>query len=164
MPTKLDLSEYSPQRPQIAKVSYTHDAMIDLIMANPAISQGALAAHFGYTESWISTVFASEAFQVRLAERKEDIIDPGIRATIEERFKALVYQSMEVLQRKLESPAASDELALATLTVASKALGYGIQKDRLQVSQQFVVQLPPRATSAEAWLEEARPQKEISET
>ena len=34
----------------IARVKYSHDAMIDLIIANPMIPQGQIAQHFGYTQ------------------------------------------------------------------------------------------------------------------
>jgi hypothetical protein len=116
-----------PAKLGIQKVRYTHEAMIDLIISNPWISQNSLAAHFGYSASWISTVFASDAFQARMAERREEIVDPAIKATIEERFKALVLQSMEILKQKLDMPASQvpPSVALKTLEVASKSLGFG---------------------------------------
>lgn len=134
----------------IKKVNYTHDSCIDQIIANPWITQRALAAYFGYTEGWISQVFASDAFQSRLAERKNELVDPTIRATIEERFKALVIQSLEVLKRKLESPIVSDELAIKALDVAAKAAGYGA-KTVPTINNQFVVQVPSKAGSSAEW-------------
>jgi len=115
----------------IAKVSYTHEGMIDIIVANPMISQGELAAHFGYTPAWICQVIASDAFQSRLALRREEILDPTIKATVEERFKALVIRSLEILQQKLSLPANQipDNLALRTVELSSRALGYGAKQD-----------------------------------
>lgn len=115
----------------IQKVSYTHDAMIDLIIANPAVSQNALAAHFGYSASWVSQVIASDAFQARLAERTKDLVDPTIRATVEDRFKALVLRSLDILREKLDNPShtIADNLALRTLELSSRALGYGARHD-----------------------------------
>jgi hypothetical protein len=115
----------------IQKVSYTHDAMIDLIIANPAVSQNALAAHFGYSASWVSQVIASDAFQARLAERTKDLVDPTIRATVEDRFKALVLRSLDILREKLDNPSHTvpDNLALRTLELSSRALGYGARHD-----------------------------------
>jgi hypothetical protein len=111
----------------IAKVKYTHDAMIDLIIANPCVSQGQLALHFGYTQGWVSQVISSDAFQMRLAERKDELVDPTIRQSIEDNFKALVLRSMDILREKLNKPAdaISDTLALRTLELASRAAGYG---------------------------------------
>jgi hypothetical protein len=111
--------------PEIAKVSYTHDAMIDLIIANPMMSQGERAKHFGYTQSWVSIIESSDAFRARLEARKEELVDPTIRATIEERFRALATKSLEVLQKKLESPNVSDNLAIQAASLAAKSLGLG---------------------------------------
>lgn len=113
----------------IAKIRYTHDAMIDLIIAQPSISQNQLALHFGYTASWISTIMCSDAFQARLAERREQLIDPELRQSIEVQFRGLVARSLEILQEKLSKPAANvpDQLALRTLEIASRAAGYGAE-------------------------------------
>lgn len=138
----------------IQKVRYTHDAMIDMIVANPWISQGELARNFGYTEGWVSQVIASDAFQARLAERKNELVDPHLRATIEERFKGLVVRSIEILMRKLEQDKVSDETALKALEIASKAAGYGARGPQVEVKNNFVVQVPPKSHSGEDWARE----------
>ena len=120
----------APQRlpgKAIAKVRYSHDAMIDQIVANPAVSQNQLAAVFGYTPAWVSLVMSSDAFKERLAARKEELVDPVIRASLEERFKALVTRSLEVLQEKLALPSSTipDNLALRAAELGAKALGIG---------------------------------------
>jgi hypothetical protein len=111
----------------IVKVGYTHDAMINLIIADPCVTQYELAAKFGYTASWVSQVISSDAFQSRLAERSAELVDPTIRATIEERFKALVLRSLEILRQKLDKPIEMipDQLALRTLELSARAAGYG---------------------------------------
>lgn len=137
--------EQAPTMGRLAKISYTHDAMIDLLIeasARPGgISQKELAARFGYTESWISNIFASDAFQVRLAVRREQIIDPTLRATVREKFEALARLSIDVLQKKLEKTDVSDQVALRCAELGAKALGVGVQApaapslgvDRLEV-------------------------------
>lgn len=111
----------------IDKIRYSHDAMVDLIVGNPWITQTELAAKFGYTQGWVSQVIASDAFQHRLAERKEQIIDPAIKASFEERLKALALRSHAILMEKLDKPTHQipDALALKSLEMATKALGYG---------------------------------------
>lgn len=111
----------------IAKVAYSHAAMIDLIIANPGISQNALANYFGYTPSWISQVISSDAFQGALAKRREEIVDPLLMATVKEHFDALVLRSLDILQQKLNRPALEipDNLALRALEIGSRAAGYG---------------------------------------
>lgn len=117
----------------IQKVNYSHDAMIDMIIANPAASQGSIALAFGYSQSWVSQVMASDAFQARMAERKDELVDPTIRATVEDRFKGLVLRSMEILKEKLDQPSDKipDNLALRTLELASRAAGYGARMEPL---------------------------------
>jgi hypothetical protein len=111
----------------LKKISYTHDAFIDLIIANPAINQGQIAAHFGYTQGWISNVFASDAFQARLAARREEIVDPVLKATVEEQTKALYIRSLQVLAEKLDKPASTipDQVALRCMELGAKAMGLG---------------------------------------
>ena len=109
----------------IAKVSYTHEAMAELIVANPMISQGDIALHFGMTRGWISQIIASDAFQMRLAELKDKHVSPEIRATIEERFRALVVQSLAVLKEKLDKPTVADNLALRAAELGARGLGAG---------------------------------------
>lgn len=114
----------------VMKVSYTHDAMINLIIADPTISQNQLAAQFGYTAGWVSQIIASDAFQAQLAERTKDLVDPTIRATVEERFKALVLRSLDILREKLDKPASSipDQLVVRSLELGSRAMGYGARE------------------------------------
>ena len=109
------------------RVRYTHDAMIDMIIAEPHVSQNTLAARFGYTPAWVSTIMSSDAFKARLANRREELVDPAILLTIEERFKAVTERSLVVLAEKLSQPAASipDNLALRAAELGAKALGIG---------------------------------------
>lgn len=115
------------QPARLQKVRYTHDAMIDTLIERPEVSQGELAAMFGYTQSWVSIVMSSDAFQARLAERKAELVDPAIQATIEERFRAVTMQSLTILSEKLAKPAASvpDNLALRCAELGAKALAVG---------------------------------------
>lgn len=157
-PTVFDASG----RPTLGKVRYTHDAMIDQIIENPWVSQNELAAIFGYSPGWISTIIASDAFQEKLAARKDELVDPRIRATVEERFRGLVLRSMEVLQEKLSLPAHQIEakVALATLETASRALGYGARDPRAAatVNAQIIVNVPPKAASGEEWAQRHAPE------
>ncbi len=114
----------------IKKTRYTHEAMADLILANPAISQNELAAYFGYSPGWVSTVITSDAFQAFLAEKKERIVDPVLRGAVEESFKGLVLRSIEILRKKLDGDV-DGGFALEVMKHSSKALGYGA---RVQVS------------------------------
>jgi hypothetical protein len=113
------------------KLRYTHEAVIDMIVADPGVSQNKLAATFGYTPGWLSTVMGSDAFKARLAERREEIVDPVLRMSLEERMKALVEKSLEVLAEKLSQPALQvpDNLALRAMELGAKSLGMGQKQE-----------------------------------
>lgn len=134
----------------IARVNYTHDALIDLIIANPKLSQGQLAAHFGYTQPWLSRVMNSDAFLARLAERKKDVVDPVLTLSIDEKLRALADKSLDVVMEKLEATKNPDT-AMKALELTTKALGYGARAQNVAIQQNFVVPMPQKAESSDAW-------------
>lgn len=141
----------------LQRVAYSHDALIDTMLANPFASQGDLARMFGYTQAWISRVINSDAFNARLAERKTELIDPTITATIEEGLKALASVSLNVLLDKLTLNQ-DENLALKTMEVTTKALGYGLKQPTMTpIQNNFVVALPERIQSAENWAQAYNP-------
>ena len=137
------------------KVSYTHDAMIDAMLSNPSISGGELARNFGYTESWISTIRNSDAFQARYAERRKDLVDPVIIASIDERLRAVADKSLERVLDKLTSVIPpSDDFLLQSAKLATGALGYGARPtggNSTQTNVAVVIQVPPKITSSADW-------------
>ena len=80
----------------------------------------------------------------------DEILSPEIRATIEEKFRALVSRSQSVLLEALHTKP-NPALALGVLGTASKALGYGARDVNPQVNVSFVVALPPAAASSDEW-------------
>lgn len=137
--------------PEIATVKYHHDAMIDEIIAFPSISQGELAARFGFTQSWMSIIINSDAFQERLAERKAELIDPKIRASVEQRLEALAKRSLDKLLEKLDT---SQPMSNADLIACAK-LGVGDKNSHRapQVqNNQYVFQIPAQDKSTSGWL------------
>lgn len=135
----------------IARVSYTHDAMIDVILANPSMTQVDLSKYFGYTEGWVSRVMGSDAFNARMAERKGEIVNPGILATMDEKIKGLALHSIDVLQRKLEATSSPD-IAIKSLELATKAMGMGARiSGPTNVQNNYVVALPPKVGNETEW-------------
>lgn len=124
----------------VAKLHYTHQAMVDQILINPAISNEELACMFGYTASWISTVVVSDIFQAKLAARREEIIDPEIRLNVRTQFKGLLERSMEILRKKLDVPAdkVPDQLAIQVAKMAGQSLGFGVKETKVSVQETHV--------------------------
>lgn len=145
------------QRPVIAKASYTHEAMVDMLVAQPMISQAALARHFGYTEGWISRILQSDALREMLAARRKEMIDPLVAQSLEQQFGALASRSAAVLMEKLDLPQVSADVAVKALEVSSRALGYGAQKAGVNIQQNFVVAMPQKSVDGAAWTEEHSP-------
>ena len=144
----------------IEKVGYTHDAMIDCIIANPSVTGGQLAAVFGFTPAWISQVVSSDAFKSRLAERKGELVDPGIAASVEERMEGLLRQSMDVVAEKLFASKDAD-LATKTMEISTKALGFGARDRGAAVNASFVVVMPPAVANVQDWSKQHDPAMQV---
>lgn len=113
----------------ISKIRYTHDGMIDLMIANPHARQRELAATCGVSETWLSVIVNSDAFKAQYEKRRAEVLDPILAVTLKERFEALTVRSLEVLQEKLCKPAdqVPDMLAVKGAEIGAKALGFGAQ-------------------------------------
>jgi len=144
----------------LVRVRYSHDAMIDILIANPTISQNELAKCFGYTVPWVSRVCCSDAFQARLAERKGDLVDPTIKMTLDEKFNALATKSLDIVMDKL-CAVQSVDLAMKALELSTKALGLGARSANVNVQNSFVVALPGKAQTAEDWAKAHGPQSVV---
>jgi hypothetical protein len=104
------------------KLNYSHEAMIDLILAEPSVTNKELAEIFSYSEAWVSHIRKSDSFQARIAERKAVVIDPRIRQNLEDRLAHVATSSIAKIQEKLESSDASAAFALDALGVAVTGL------------------------------------------
>lgn len=152
------ISSAAPTMGRLAKVSYTHLDMIDFILANPAVSHGALAKRYGYSESWVSNIMASDAWQSQFAARRGEIVDPQLAASVEERFRALVLASQEKLMRWLDKPDCPPNVALKALELGARGIeagGFGRpqvqppsppQPDRLEKLADRMVSLMKQST------------------
>lgn len=111
----------------LARISYTHDAMIDALIAKPTITNKELQEMFGYTQQWISKIRWSDAFQARLKDRKDELVNPELMMSIEERIKSIVGRSLEVLEEKLQGDVHDipDNIVIKALELGSKGLGIG---------------------------------------
>lgn len=114
-----------PAAVQIDRISYTHDAVIDFIIANPQASQGQIAAQFGYTPAWMSIIINSDAFQARLRSRRNEVVDPALVATVNDRFKGVLSRSLEKLADLLETPSPPPNVILKAVELGARGLDVG---------------------------------------
>lgn len=151
--------DQSNPKSRLQSLRYTHEAMIDVILANPAIKQNELASTFDKSVPWISRIIGSDSFQAALAKRREEITDPFLVATIEERMRGLAFQSLDIITEKLELTKNVD-LALKGLDIAAKTLGFGARgSGGNQQNTQFIIQLPPKAADSSSWAADHGPVK-----
>jgi hypothetical protein len=141
----------------IARVSYTHDGILDFMLANPGVGKGVIAKHFGYTGAWLSQVTNSDAFLERMAQRKSDLIDPSLVASIDERLRAVATKSLENVLDRLHAPTVDPEFSLEAARMSTKAMGYGARAENLKIQQTFVVAMPQPVVSAKQWAEQVTP-------
>lgn len=106
----------------IIRLTYTHEAMIDLILQEPTVTYEELSEIFGCTKRWISHVVSSDSFKARLAERKSALIDPQISRSLNERLRGVTVKAIDLISEKLSSEDAGAAYALEALGVATSAM------------------------------------------
>jgi hypothetical protein len=121
----LSLGARAPTMGRLEKIRYSHEDMIDYLIANPSVTQDHLAARYGYSVAWVCNIMASDAWKARYAARRAEIVDPGLLQTVEDRFRGLAEQSLAVLQKKLAAPQVSDATVLKAVELGAKGIGLG---------------------------------------
>jgi len=111
----------------VQRLSAAHVALADALIADPSVSHIELAARFEYTAGWIGQVLASEAFQSTLAARRRELVDPALKASIEQQIGGVMQRALEIIREQLAKPSAEvpAAVALRAFEVSSKAAGYG---------------------------------------
>jgi DNA-binding MarR family transcriptional regulator len=107
---------------QLCRLTYTHEAMIDLILQEPTVTVSELAEIFNYSSGWISRVVSSDSFKARLAERKATLIDVHVARTLNERFESVAIHAVEIIGKKLDAEENAN-YAIDALGLATQALG-----------------------------------------
>jgi hypothetical protein len=123
---------------RISGKSLTYDQIVDeLLLSPPSETQGQLARRIGYSESWLSRLIASDAFQSKLASRVEKDIEPERReafklrfASIEEEARGILMASLQKLSERLVDPTGvPDQLIVKSIDSTSRLLGYGARTE-----------------------------------
>lgn len=103
-------------------LKYSHEAMIDLMLQEPTVTHAELATVFGYSTGWVSRVVISDAFRARMAQRRKELIDPIVAATLDHQVRSVTLQSLAVMEKKLEHEE-SPTFAVEVLGVVGTLLG-----------------------------------------
>jgi hypothetical protein len=156
----------SAQSSKVQKVRPWHENVIDEIIASPRITQEELARRFNTSKQYICIIVNSDAFKNRLAERREEIIDPVVSMAVESRFaslddklNAVAASALDKLLDKLESPGpqkVSDLVLAAKVGIGDRNL---VNSKPAVQNNLYVVHLPSPADSTRGWLENAQGRK-----
>jgi len=109
-----------------ANLSHTHDSLMNFMLANPAMKLGDIAAQFGYTQSWLSQLIHSNAFQARLREKQNEMFAASC-LTLAEKMQAVASDALDIVHdHLLETRDAADALKAADTFL--HRLGYAPQR------------------------------------
>ena len=147
-PGPLVAAESTPGKKRYCR--YSHEDMIDYIIANPEAHQGTLAARYGYSQAWICQVMQSDAWQSLAAKRRAEIVDPVLMSSINERFAAMTVRSIQRLMEKLDAPVVSDQVVLKAVELGAKAMGVGGNAAPQVPAQDHLAQLANRLLDLQA--------------
>jgi len=92
-------AELTPEQKhyQVGRLSITHEAIIDWLVANPGKGQkGRCAEVFGITQAWLSTLIHSDAFQAVLRE-KQDVEYQLNVVPLKDKITAVAHEAVEKL-------------------------------------------------------------------
>lgn len=120
-------AEASPKSWSPKALRNWHDAMLDDLVIEPAVTLKELAVRYGVSEQAVGMVVRSDMFQQRLRERRE-ILHAVTDRTVGEKVQRVAGQALDNLHKRLANATAfgvTMDQELQTAEMALKALGYG---------------------------------------
>lgn len=117
---------------QILEVSKPwHEDLAEFLIANPHKSMAEVAAHYGVTAPWLSTVKNSDAFRDYYDARRGEHFS-AVSLSLVEKVSALAELSVEALTKQVSDHTLGAPMAVDTLMnvtdLALKSLGFGAKK------------------------------------
>ncbi len=131
------LSPSAPSKPTIKSLNFSHEAIIRWMLENPQRTLGECAKEFGYTQSWLSIIIHSDAFQSKYAELNGNA-DALVVADIPAKMRGIASMALEGLGDQIEMAVQERTIAprdflLKTSEALLKSLGYG-QKQTVNIN------------------------------
>ena len=104
-------------------MSHKHEDILNYLLLHPTQKMGEVAAHFGVTFPWLSTIVHSHAFQDQLKRRQDEVFNSAVLAPIEDKLGAAAQVTLDAYLEKVPTLTA-DQLISAQDKLLNK-LGYG---------------------------------------
>ena len=102
--------------------TYRHDAIIDIMISCPHMRMQDIAASLGYTKAYLSTITGSDAFQMKLHERRQ-AFESGLEAGSYQRLHELDAQASEIIAKELAKEDADPNFALSVKKTVQQNMG-----------------------------------------
>lgn len=131
---------------QIESVSHTHDQVMNWLVLNPEKYLRECADHFGYTQSWLSTLIHSDVFQAKLKERQDSVFT-HVMQDIPEKLRGLADIAIDQLGTQLESNT-DKNYSLDAFEKILKTAGYGVAKSSAPIQNNNVFMVSREALSS----------------
>lgn len=113
---------------KLVSLSHTHESMLNWLVLNPDRSLRECADHFGYTQSWVSSILHSDLFQAALKQKQLDIA-VRVAQSIPEKLRRAADIGVEKLAEHLEESEDPEFILDATDKILHR-MGYAPQSSR----------------------------------
>lgn len=107
-------------------MSSKHEAILQFMIGNPTLKMSEVAAYFGVTPAWLSTIVHSHAFQDQLARRQDELFEVAIVQELGDKLTAAAHQTIDAYLEQVPTLTA-DQLISAQDKLLGR-LGYGVSK------------------------------------
>jgi len=139
------------------QLTYTHKAMMDLVLANPTMPLQDLADYFGVSVAWAKKVTMSDAFQAVLDKRREEIINPIILESVTEKIRGLTNNTLDMLNNRVELGIVKTPELIEIAKMGLTSQGLLDTSEKTINNNQFVVAMPSKVATADEWAEQVKP-------
>src|SRR5712664_2297763 len=92
----------APGKPTIKSLNFSHEAIIRWMLENPEKTLGECARSFNYTQSWLSIIIHSDAFQAKFHELNGNA-DALVVADIPAKMRGVASMALEGLADQVEA-------------------------------------------------------------
>ncbi len=114
---------FKAKAPMLQGLNHRHQQIINWLIANPHRGLGECAKDFGYSQTWISQVIHSDAFQALYQARCQQL-GVAVVHTIKDEITNTAAMAMAAIRKRIETGVASEKLLLGTTKTVLDTLGY----------------------------------------
>lgn len=107
----------------IKKVSSKHEAILQFMIGNPTLKMSEVAAHFGVTPAWLSTIVHSDAFQNQLSRRHDEMFEVAVVQELGGKVTAAAHMAIDAYLEKV--PTMTTDQIISSADKMLGRLGYG---------------------------------------